>query len=1106
MWRAPLAFVLLALLASGLPFSTFAEDPSLPPEESLPAETETPPLETVPPTPEELQEEIPEPETEEILEQTLPLVEELQKLLTETTEEPLVSFMSEAMSTLFEGIGQTVGDALSDHMASDEWYLGQTNIQFTSPGFVHHIVVFPDIDDPDFIDCKDTVYGTNTLNIWLGRGTTPAEAMTHHFTPLEREPREDGGCLYTNDEGVFVYPGTEFQFLLNNGYGPAIEFDYLGAEHEADASLGQAKISDSHKPAHLLVWKQSSETISSLKFLIPLGSETPPLFGTPLDSTYIFHGVDISFADIASRVVLADGMHETPLGFGFPLSLPALNSPHYFKESGTLEYVRVKLSSYYERANTLLSFRLGGRDCVTLEKYLFEWGIYDGGRNIYGNEVIIGPFSGSECDFNALDPENPQNTVRYIEAVANGQPFGLGAGDNQQGIIDITLYSNEETGPKVSNVLFLPGIKGSRLYVDENGNERKLWEPNGDDDVPELFLNEDGASLRSDVYVKPGGVIDDIALNLMNIYDSFLKDMDELQMEGTLNDFEAVPYDWRLSLSDNVNNGTERAGRIFYNEASSTPYIEQTLRELAVSSKTGKVTIVAHSNGGLVTKALLQKLGDTETMALVDKIIFVAVPQSGAPQALGALLFGQREQLPTQTWLPSFILSQETARAFAEHSPMGYHLLPSQAYFDAVREDYDHPVARFVSGYQEETIAYDGVIGTFDELARYLRAEDGGRTKPSGSDLHTANVLRSNLIAYAEQTHTALDSWVPPNGVELYQIAGWGEDTISGVEFYEECSRSGCKEKYRPIFTEDGDGVVPVPSALAIAIQNHISRIWTNLRSSNKDHGNILEFTPFRNFLIDLISGNENFSDSVSNQQPVSSTEKRLRFILHSPLSLELHGDQGGVTGETENTLDGAVYGEFGEVKYIIAPAGQKYTLVMNGTGTGTFSLDIQEALGDEVISTATIANVPTTNETTASLTVENGLIDSSSLQVDLDGDAQIDFEISPEEYKTVVYEGPVANEHRSNSSTGSLKKPQTDADQPSPARPEEPPPSSITAVETGEVLGAFYEPVTSTSTSPASGVATASSSSAVQDNGKGLMAVLYTFIQWLLALFGIHI
>src|SRR6266481_3404884 len=216
------------------------------------------------------------------------------------------------------------------------------------------------------------------------------------------------------------------------------------------------------------------------------------------------------------------------------------------------------------------------------------------------------------------------------------------------------------TGPKVrvpktgnaetplegaSNVLFLPGIEGSRLYEPANNcnpahagcAERKLWDPSSDADLAELMLDRSGKSIHS-VYTKEGDTID--SAGPFKFYSSFINDLNARKNAGTMADWKAIAYDWRLSLADIVQNGAQQGTHIDYAEATETPYIEQTLRALAATSKSGKVTIIAHSAGGLVTKALLQKLGDAETARLVDTVVFVGVPQSGTPQGLAGLLHG----------------------------------------------------------------------------------------------------------------------------------------------------------------------------------------------------------------------------------------------------------------------------------------------------------------------------------------------------------------------------------------------------------------------------------------------------------------------------------
>jgi pimeloyl-ACP methyl ester carboxylesterase len=575
------------------------------------------------------------------------------------------------------------------------------------------------------------------------------------------------------------------------------------------------------------------------------------------------------------------------------------------------------------------------------------------------------------------------------------------------------------SGGCVSNVLFLPGIEGSRLYEGVGCGktaEEKLWEPladsllqilrgAGNDKVRDLFLDQSGASACSDIYAKSDDVIDVVRGN--NIYASLIREMNGIEADGTINDWKPVAYDWRLSLLDLLNKGTERNGKIYYEEATSTPYIEQTLRALAGSSQTGKVTIVAHSNGGLVAKALLNKLGDVEAAALVDKVLMVGAPQSGAPEALGVALVGHNAGI-YKYGFP--IVSNAVVQEFARNSPMTYHLLPSEDYLESTAGDSEHPVARFAGdGYAGEISAYGAAINSRAELTDFLLAE----------------TLNASLIDYANSQHATLDSWTPPAGIEVSQIAGWGIDTLSGIDFYTPPPINALTalepmRAYRPIFIEDGDGVVPVPSALMMASGTNVKKYWLNLdsyfraTSTKRSHKDIFEIPSLKDLIINIIrNGTSTLPAYISTSQPSPITEnKKLTFFLHSPLTLQLTDSSGHITGLAEDDsmtqdIPDSVYGEFGEVKYIIVPEGN-YTLSMSGQASGTFSLDMQESSGGIITASSTIANVPTTANTLASLTISGGLSTASALMVDQNGDGTDVLTITPQIGETVTYEPPV--------------------------------------------------------------------------------------------------
>jgi len=602
--------------------------------------------------------------------------------------------------------------------------------------------------------------------------------------------------------------------------------------------------------------------------------------------------------------------------------------------------------------------------------------------------------------------------------------------DGDASVIQTTPFSPTEFQKCCSSVLFLPGIKGSRLYVESGGAENKLWEPDfseGNADVQKMSLDANGKSI-DDVYVKEGNILD--SAGGKDYYQSFISDMDALKSAGTMADWQPVAYDWRLSLDDILANGAEVDGKIFYSTATSTPYIIQTLRALASQSQTGKVTIVAHSNGGLVTKALLKQLGDIEAQKLVDKIILVGVPQSGAPQSIGSLLYGYREGIPD--FFP-IIVKSSVAREFAENSPMGYHLLPSQRYFDDTK-DINHPVIIFdgKKAFEKERIAYGLVVGNSTELGDFLLARDGGREKPLSNQIGRANVLNSTLVDYAKSLHDNLDVWVPPENITVYQIAGWGEDTVAGIEFYDAppllTSLSGSAIRlpaYRPLFVEDGDGVVPIPSALMMSTSTeNVKRYWVDLYAHNsapdtirRDHGSVLEILELRQFIKNILDETNALTEYVKTEQPTPIEQsKKLRFFLHSPLTLELYDSFGNHVGQNEDgTFDQEIsdveYGEFGDVQYITAPQGPQYQVVLNGLDVGTFSLDIQEVEGNNVMKQTTLANVPTTENTKVTLSIEDGIETASLLIVDEDGDGEIDITLQPLVGETVIYEEPVVPE-----------------------------------------------------------------------------------------------
>ena len=561
------------------------------------------------------------------------------------------------------------------------------------------------------------------------------------------------------------------------------------------------------------------------------------------------------------------------------------------------------------------------------------------------------------------------------------------------------------------SVLFLPGITGSRLYHPGAVlSDDRLWEPMRNSDIEQLGLNPDGSSASPDVYTKVGDVIGQIYAPLgPDIYASFLGEMGSLKDSGTIADFEAVPYDWRLSFDDILTKGAESGGRISYTTATDTPYITQELERLAAGSQTGKVTIIAHSMGGMLAKELLRRLGDAEAEKYVDRLIMVGSPQVGTPKTIASMLHGYAQEIEG-----GYFLDEAHARAFGLHAPSAYALLPSAAYVDSVQDPVVNLFGQFIS--------------TTQPLFDFLTGSDG-RSVPVPEDTESASVLDSALLANAAALHAGIDAWEPPPGIEVDQIAGWGEDTVSGVEYYSGTRKDcGCiGPEMRPFLTEDGDGTVVEPSALFMgASAPNVKRYVLDVRAYNADsgqnasHGSLFEVPEVGDFITSRIR-----KEDVSDVRYISSSElaalggnTRFRFRLHSPLTMDLYDSRGDHTGIATTSSDSDIrhideqipnsyYFEMGDVKYAGAGGGEHITITLSGYATSTFNFDVDQLSGDAVVASTSFSGVPVTPETKATFTIDDSLSDASPLNVDADGDGTADTSLAPAEGETVFYQAP---------------------------------------------------------------------------------------------------
>lgn len=593
-----------------------------------------------------------------------------------------------------------------------------------------------------------------------------------------------------------------------------------------------------------------------------------------------------------------------------------------------------------------------------------------------------------------------------------------------------------------SNVMFFPGIQGSRMYGEVFDcssvtprdpmfcGEQQLWISPHKVLQEFMFLDEFGKS-KNNVYTKNDtesidgdgiekGVVDEAFT--VNVYKSFIEDLKTLKEDEIINNYALIPYDWRLSLEDIITNGKVIGENLSYieNQDFSESFILEKLRELEKSSKSGKVTLIAHSTGGLVIKALVQKLKDTNDPLYekIDKIIFVAVPQVGTPEATIAMLHG----IPLGYGI---LMPSERSRELGENMPTMYNLAPSSAFFDTVNANLS-PIITFPDHdlFKEQIEKYGNSIDTKAELKDFVLGGDG-RSKPRVDDTDKPNIVNEYLYTQAENIHEIIDSWQPSVNTKIIEVAGWGEETKAGLKYVVKTkakSFSVYEEyiSYKPIKVIDGDSTVVFPSALWMENNENIEEWFVNLKKWNKgdfilrdNHKNILEIKNVRDFIDAKIKNIFSFSDSenivVNNRSSLISEGKRLHFTLHSPLTLGITDPEGRYTGldpdtgEIKEEIPDVTYEQIGEVQFLSIPEGVEYTLKLDGYEEGSFTLDVESQEGNDIIEENYFEAIPTSDKTLAFLDIgEDFKVLNAVLRVDTDGDGDID-EVYPKIEEEVI-------------------------------------------------------------------------------------------------------
>lgn len=572
-----------------------------------------------------------------------------------------------------------------------------------------------------------------------------------------------------------------------------------------------------------------------------------------------------------------------------------------------------------------------------------------------------------------------------------------------------------------SSILFLPGIEGTRLFADEIGmsgsSTNQLWEPNRNLDVEKLFMNASGASRDPAVYAgDPIGK----ALGISDIYGSFMSFLDSLVRRGVIGEWRPFGYDWRKSPDEVALEPVLRA--------TSTESLIDVVGALAGRSQTGKVTIVAHSNGGLVVKSLIKALQERGMSGSIDQLISVAVPYLGTPAAIGALLHGDGQSI-----FHGLILSQSTARSLARDLPSAYSLLPSDRFFAEVQS----PVLSFSSSTIPGLVRndYSKDVTSADESFAFVTDAHNDRSEPATSS--TALPIRGNLAltAAARSLHSSIDAYVWPADISRWAILGWNAFTTKGIEYFQKTSCSfsasplsvcSAKPAHHATTTLLGDGTVVAPSAAYDSGSIVSLDLAAESRSDGFDvsHANILNASTTQAAIEAIVrSEHSEALRSISSmrnasvgQPPYTKDSNFLVLSTHSPVELHVYdsagrhtgpiskpaslADNDAISGAYEEGIPGSRFEAYdsdaGQDSYVYLPAdfGQTYRASIEGTDFGEFIFDVDRFSGEKNISSVVYAPAPATPLSTAVASITS-TSSSISLNLDIDGDGVSDISIA---------------------------------------------------------------------------------------------------------------
>ena len=646
----------------------------------------------------------------------------------------------------------------------------------------------------------------------------------------------------------------------------------------------------------------------------------------------------------------------------------------------------IKLRSSEISANTGGVANLGNTDVDISRSKIFDnvrYGLFVNNDDIYAHEFLSEPdgtlvysnsgevvdvagnwwgdISGPENNKNNSSGKGNQISEKQIDVPTCPDCFFKTNNNPEQEIHFIPWVVRDPSLSQKTPVLIVPGVLGTEISKPNNdGSNEKLWLDLGHNftDIGDQFMDPlqfnddltptDTSLVLGDVLRITTGTILNITFPLFNYSDGLIS---VLKNQGYTenSDIFVFPYDWRYGVNENT-----------------ISQLKQKITDIMTETGSDKVDIVAHSTGGLLVKKYVMENLTTNN---IDKVVFVGVPNTGAPKAIKTLLVGDK--------FDNIFLDQNEMQKLARNLPVVYDLAPSAEYYKNK--------GSFVNIVDENLFSFSSTDLNFSDMDKYLDVLHGFNTQAwiNAKNLHTSDFDNFDM-------RTA--------GVDLYAIDGCKTGTITKIaENHPHDFVASLLNFSYSIKTEDtGDGTVPLESSTNLPINEN-----QKFYALNANHGSMMSQDGIRQQITNIITDSTLPIDSNLITQDVNKCNLNGRAIsVYSPVSIDItdqNGNHSGLSSDgvgIENTIPGADYEVLGEHKYVYLPTdtNQSYTIKLAGTGSGVFTLTDATIANNQTMGMQVFSAIPVSKNLLGDVNIGS----TTTLTIDTDGNGTIDEILQP--------------------------------------------------------------------------------------------------------------